>query len=226
MRSTKHHLKCVVGQQRLSFKELTTVAVQVEAFLNSRPLGSITSHDPDGFTCLTPDHFLVGRPLETYPETEIGINISLCKRWNLCQAITQQFRKCWAAEYLQQLQNSSKWHREQPNLTAGDIVLMMDGNKFHSQWTMGKVVKIYPGKDNLIRAVDVQTETVIMPPSSTNKTLSATKMKTKTSIFRRPISKLALLLPVGTDQTLTRLPEENDQTLTRGPDRYHERELS
>ena len=220
VKSTKHHLKRVVGQQRLSFEELTTVAAQVEAFLNSRPLGSITSHDPDGITPLTPGHFLVGRPLESYPETEVGVAVPLCKRWNLCQAITQQFWKRWAAEYLQQLQKSSKWHKQTPNLKPGDLVLMTDGNKFHTQWTMGKVVNTYPGKDQLIRAVDVQTETVISPPSTTNKTVLAKQLKTKKAIYRRPISKLALLLPVTGDQTLTRTLEETDQTLIRGPDKH------
>ena len=220
VKSTKHHLKRVVGQQRLSFEELTTVAAQVEAFLNSRPLGSITSHDPDGITPLTPGHFLVGRPLESYPETEVGVAVPLCKRWNLCQAITQQFWKRWAAEYLQQLQKSSKWHKQTPNLKPGDLVLMTDGNKFRTQWTMGKVVNTYPGKDQLIRAVDVQTETVISPPSTTNKTILAKQLKTKKAIYRRPISKLALLLPVTGDQTLTRTLEETDQTLIRGPDKH------
>ena len=208
VRSTKYHLKRIVGQQRLDFEELSTVAAQVESFLNARPLGTITSHDSEGLMCLTPGHFLMGRSSESYPETEIGVSIPLCKRWNLCQAIIQQFWKRWAAEYLQQLQASSKWHRTQPNLQPGDLVTMTDGNKFHSHWTMAKVIKTYPGQDSLVRAVDVQVETLIQSSATTTITpLSAAKLKTRTSIFRRPISKLALLLPVESDLILTRGPD-------------------
>ena len=177
----------------------------MEACLNSRPLGGLTSHSPDGISPLTPGHFLVGRPLQAYPETTITQDPSLFKKWNLCQALTQHFWKRWSAEYLQQMQKAGKWHKTRTNLQTGDLVLMTDGNIFATQWTMGKVVATYQGKDGLVRAVDVQTETIIQsPPSTSNKTFASKQLKTKTSIFRRPISKLALLLSTGTAPALTR----------------------
>ena len=99
---------------------------------------------------LTPGHFLIGRALQAYPETIIAADLPLCKRWNLCQVIVQHFWKHWAGEYLQQLQKAGKWHKENPNLLVGDLVLMTDGNVFHTQWTMAKVVATYKGKDNLV----------------------------------------------------------------------------
>ena len=208
VKSAKHHLKRVVGQQRLNFEEFTTISSQVEACLNSRPLGALTSHSPDGVAPLTPGHFLIGRALQAYPETTMTDDPSLYKRWNLCQAIIQHFWRRWSGEYLQQLQKSGKWHKENPNLQVGDLVLMTDGNVFHTQWTVAKVVATYKGKDNLIRAVDVLTETVSRPQSSSNKTLLASQLRTKTSIYRRPISKLALLLSAGTTPTVTRLSDQ------------------
>ena len=205
VKSAKHHLKHVVGQQRLSYEEFATITAQVEACLNSRPLGALTSHSPDGVASLTPGHFLISRALQSYPETTITDDPSLFKRWTLCQAIPHQFWKCCSGEYLQQLQNSGKWHKTNPNLQAGDLVLMTDGNVFTTQWVMGKVVATYKGKDNLVRAVDVQTETVSKPPPSTsNKTSFVNQLKTKTSIFRRPITKLALLLSAETTPASTR----------------------
>ena len=201
---TKHHLKRVVGQQKLSYEEFATVTAQVEACLNSRPLGGLTSHSPDGVAPLTPGHFLVGRPLHAYPETVIKDDPSLYKRWTLCQAITQHFWRRWSGEYLQQLQRSGKWHRTNSNLQVNDLVLMTDGSVFVNQWTMGKVVATYLGKDNLVRALDVLIETLIQsPPSLSKKNSNSSQLKTKTHIYRRPISKVVLLLPRegASDQT-------------------------
>ena len=89
---------------------------------------------------------------------------------------------------------------------------------------MGKVVATYQGKDGLVRAVDVQTETVTRPQSSTfNKAATASQLKSRTSVFRRPISKLALLLPVKSDQTSSR---GTDQTEPEDQSSCDERILS
>ena len=46
-----------------TFEELTTMLVQIEACLNSRPLGSLPCGD-DGVDALTPGYFLIGCPLD------------------------------------------------------------------------------------------------------------------------------------------------------------------
>jgi hypothetical protein len=123
VKSTKFHLKRVIGSQRLDYEEFSTVATQVESCLNSRPLTSTTSHPVDGITILTPGHFLIGRALRAYPETVISSDISLHRRWVLCQAIIYQR---WSAEYLKHLQKAGKWRTQKPNLQPGDVVLVTD----------------------------------------------------------------------------------------------------
>ena len=114
VKAAKFHLKRVVGEQKLTYEEMATVSTQVEACLNSRPLRVVTSHSPDGVAPLTPGHFLICRPLKAYPESSIHVDPSLLKRWNLCQALTQQFWRRWSQEYLQELQKSTKGHRKTP----------------------------------------------------------------------------------------------------------------
>ena len=166
VKSAKYHLRRVIGLQRLDYEEFSTITSQVKACLNSRPLCATTSHSPDGITVLTPGHFLIGRPLRVYPETTITSDVSLHKRWTLCQAILHNFGGRWAGEYLQHLQTAGKWKVTKPNLQPGDLVLITDDTAFVNCWTMGKISKVYPGRYGLVRAVDVQVETAIKPPKA------------------------------------------------------------
>ena len=68
MKSFKTHLTRVIGNSKLNFEEMTTVLAQVEACLNSRPLGAFLYNDDDGIEVLTPGHFLIGRPLQALPD--------------------------------------------------------------------------------------------------------------------------------------------------------------
>lgn len=181
VKSAKHHLKRVVGDQHLTYEEMTTVTTQVEACLNSRPLGACYSHSPDGVQPLTSGHFLVGKPLMAYPETQIDVKIPLCKRWTLCQAIVQQFWKRWSREYVQQLQSSQKWNSTRPNLAVGDVVLMKDASAFQTHWGLARVVAVYPGEDGLVRAVDVLLKTAVPPDATTKRPVRPDQVKIKTS---------------------------------------------
>ena len=58
VRSFKHHLRRVLGDSKLTFEEFSTLVAQIEACLNSRPLGPL-SVDPGDVTALTPGYFLV-----------------------------------------------------------------------------------------------------------------------------------------------------------------------
>ena len=196
VKSAKHHLRRVIGLQWLDFEEFTTILTQIEACLNSRPLCATTSHSIDGIQVLTPGHILIGRSLLAYPETTITSEPSLHKRWTLCQAITHHFWRRWSAEYLQHLQKAGKWRRTRPNLQPGDVVIVTDDKAFTNHWVLGKVLKVFAGKDGLVRTVDVQTETAAQPATHfKDKQTLATNLKMRTSILRHPIAKLALILP-------------------------------
>ncbi|XP_025264299.1 uncharacterized protein LOC112637854 [Camponotus floridanus] len=70
VKSTKHHLRRVIGEATLTYEEMATLLTQMEACLNSRPLQPLTD-DPDDLAALTPGHFIIGAPLVAVPEPSL-----------------------------------------------------------------------------------------------------------------------------------------------------------
>ncbi|XP_025156074.1 uncharacterized protein LOC112588926 [Harpegnathos saltator] len=104
VRSVKHHLRRVIGEQALTYEEFATLLARIEACLNSRPLCPLTD-DPQDLEALTPGHFLIGRPLLCPPERSLGdVQVARMSRWQLLQHMTEHLWERWSREYLAQLQ--------------------------------------------------------------------------------------------------------------------------
>lgn len=157
IKSTKYHLKRVIGSQVLTFEELYTVLTKVEAMLNSRPLVALSS-DPNEVDALTAGHFLIGRPLVSVPEPTINENVPLRTRWQLLQRLSQSFWRTWSRDYLHTLQQRNKWFKTENNQPKlNDLVTVIEPNLPAYTWKTGRVVKLHPGKDNHIRVITVKT---------------------------------------------------------------------
>ena len=199
VKSAKHHLRRTVGSTKLNFEEMTTVACGIEACLNSRPYLAQDSHDAEGEMPLTPGHFMIGRPLLAYPEEPEDPDMTLSNRWKLCKSLVQSFWDTWSSAYLRSLQKINKWHKPLPNIKVGDLVMVLEESSLQTHWKMGKVLETFPGKDGLVRTAEVEVKTTFFPDYHTKatKNLDPKDLTTRTSIFRRPVVKLAPLLAVS-----------------------------
>ena len=179
VKGVKTHLKRIVSPIKLTFEEFSTVLTQVEACLNSRPLTPINSPDDDGVTVLTPGHFLIGKPLVALPDPRLSYrSLSLLKRWHLCQQLVRHFWERWQNEYLQTLNKYNKWRFPSRNAAVGDVVLLQETGNTPTKWPIARVIAVHPGSDELVRVVTV---------------------KTPQGVYKRPVSKVAVLLPNETD---------------------------
>ena len=88
------------------------------------------------------------------------------------QYLANQFWRRWITEFIPTLQERRKWHTIEQNLTEEDIVLLVDENSARCNWPRGKVIETFPSDDDLVRNV---------------------KVRTKDSVFEKPIHKLVLL---------------------------------
>ena len=105
VKSTKYHIRRVIGTQILSFEKMNTLASRIEAILNSRPLTALSS-DPNDLQSLLPGDFLVGQPLVAIPEPNItSIATNRLTRYQLVRQMYQAFWKRWSNEYLSSLQS-------------------------------------------------------------------------------------------------------------------------
>ncbi|XP_050307738.1 uncharacterized protein LOC126744393 [Anthonomus grandis grandis] len=157
VKSVKAHLARVIGQQVLSFEEMSTVLAQCEAILNSRPLCEMSSN-PNDLECLTPGHFLTMEALTAPPdEALIDIPFHRLKRWQLIQQLHQSFWKRWSLEYLNRLQQRNKWTLPDRCPKVGSLVVIKDNNQPPLNWLIGRLERIYSSPDNVPRVVQIRT---------------------------------------------------------------------
>ena len=81
VKSAKHHLRRIIGDQVLTFSELAELC-RIEACLNSRPLTAL-SGDPSDLAFLSQSHFLIQRSSFLVPEEDVNeVNIPPGKCWH------------------------------------------------------------------------------------------------------------------------------------------------
>ena len=156
VKSLKSHLRKVLGEAKLNFEELSTVLIQVEACLNSRPLTPLPEAS-DALEVLTPGHFLIGRPLTSLPENSELQVLKPLRRWQLCQSLTRHLWARWSHEYLNILSRFSKWHTETRDYQVGDIVCLREEPMAPTRWPLARIIKVHPGQDGKVRVVTVRT---------------------------------------------------------------------
>ncbi|CAH2088739.1 unnamed protein product [Euphydryas editha] len=128
IKSTKYHIKRVIGDSTLTYEEMATLLVQIESCLNSRPL-TMLNNDPEEASPLTPSHVLIGEPLVTVPEINYTeYKMGSLKRWQYNQAMLQNFWRRWSNEYLTHLVQRYKWAHKVPEPKIGDLVLVKEND--------------------------------------------------------------------------------------------------
>jgi len=177
VKSVKYHLHRVIGEALLTYEEMTTLLIQIEAVLNSRPLTPL-SEDADDLTVLTPGHFLIGCAPTVLPEPMLDdMRTSHLSRWQLLRQMLESFWGRWTKECLQRYHAVSKWQLPTPNIKKGAMVLVIDERFPPAKWPLGRIIDIHPGEDGQVRVVTVRTQLTTL---------------------KRPIVKLCLL-PINED---------------------------
>ena len=173
IRSVRKILNSVANEQTLTDEGLHTLFCEVEAIVNGRPLTTV-SEDPHDIEPLTPNHLLLMKVKPTLPPAISDSKDQYARRrWKQIQFLADLFWRRWVREYLPQLQERQKWNNPVPNVVENDIVLIVDNSQPRGSWPMGKVEQTMPDSQGQVRVV---------------------KVRTKSGMFVRPVSKLITLL--------------------------------
>ncbi|XP_071042700.1 uncharacterized protein [Parasteatoda tepidariorum] len=151
VKSFKFYLKGATGNLKLTFEEFLTITTQVEGILNSRPLTPL-SDDIDDLDVLTPGHFLVGRSITAIAEPSLLDKLETrLSRWQRLTKIVQYIWSKWSRDYLNNLQQRTKWKVEKTNINLNAMVLIKEDNIPVNQWSLGRILKLFLGTDGKVR---------------------------------------------------------------------------
>lgn len=165
MKATKKAIYAILNCADITDEELLSAVVGAEGLMNSRPL-TYQSTNPSDLTPLTPNHFLHRQLRRKFaPETVDEVAFNPRKRWRRVQELVRHFWHRWLREWISSLSGRKKWRSDQADLKVGDVVIVMSTDTPRGKWPLGRIVKLFPGKDNKVRVVDVQVgRTVLRKP--------------------------------------------------------------
>ena len=162
VKMTKRCLKKMIGRARLTYEELNTVVIEVEAVINSRPLSYVTCDDFE--QPLTPAHLLTGAVfIQSLPDTvryqdaEDDFEVTpdqLTKKLKYLNRIIDNFWKRWRTEYLSEVRDSHRYGAKTSDVVSvnvGDVVLVHDDGKPRGHWKLAFIQKLIIGKDGRTR---------------------------------------------------------------------------
>ena len=152
----KRLLRRTLKKSCLDSEEMTTVLVDCESIINSRPITFLADNDNE-IAPLTPSHFL--------KETkEIGVldldkieNCDWNKRYAYRVKLMECFRERFRNEYLGALVQHKNNVNEPSKISIGDLVFIGYDNLKRVEWPLAKVKDLIMGRDGNVRVARLVT---------------------------------------------------------------------
>ena len=156
--SCKKAMFVILANQRLAFPVLATTMCLVEQTLKARPLTPV-SDDPEHLEALTPNHFLLGRPVLAEHLMPDAVRYVDCRKmYKVAQEYNQVNWNRWSKENLRELNVRSKCATDDERvLKVGDLVWLIDESVRRHENKLARVIEVFPGADATIQSPSIQT---------------------------------------------------------------------
>lgn len=179
----------------LTWSELQTLLYQAANLTNKRPIDARAQEQEDSIEYLTPNTLLLGRTRQGGDTSGIDLSTHPWRRLRAIQIGVDMFWKRWSELAGPNLFIRPKWHQKQRNVAVGDIVWIADPNALRGQFRLGRIQRVHPDKEGLVRDADVKTCTGL-PASLTIGHLKRSPEQRTTVTLRRDVRRLVVLIPV------------------------------
>ncbi|UYV69201.1 hypothetical protein LAZ67_6002812 [Cordylochernes scorpioides] len=155
IRSMKNLLKKTLGKATLRKEQLVKMLEEVQSIMNGRPLTYISEEMEDPQP-LTPAMFLRHKGNIKFPEGDLTEKDRLQFSYAWRKSLERELKNRFRSEYLSNLINKNKG-RNSHNLRIGDIVVIGSDLRKRTEWPLGRIIELYPGKDGIVRVAKLKT---------------------------------------------------------------------
>ena len=110
-------------------------------------------------SALTPEHFLIGSPINLIPDLNFKKTNRLgnLKDFQQMQTTRNQFGKNGIGNTLPLCKLETKWLNDSNNFNIGVLVLVAEDSCRVLDWPLARIIKLFKGNDTRTRVVEVKT---------------------------------------------------------------------
>ena len=165
VRITKVCLSTAIARKIFTYEEFVTLVKEAETIVNSRPITYQSADTAD--ISLSPSQLAWGRYLtfmplllqsDSYSEVNLEAKAARQQYEILLQAL-DRFKRRWSTEYLSAPREKHNNHcAEQPthHISPGNLVMARRDDKHRIEWPLGKITRIFPDADGVVRTEEVE----------------------------------------------------------------------
>ena len=172
VKTVKRSLRKILFRASVTYEELTTVIIEIEGIINSRPLTHV--YDDSVEEVLTPAHLILGRRLlskfdESFDDGNDVNNVVLTKRRKYLRSLSEQFWNRFRVEYLLELRGQHRQGRDPKKTPEIGEIVIIHGKTKRNNWKLGKIISLISGRDGrhrgaVVKTFDGRTERFIRRP--------------------------------------------------------------
>ena len=151
VQTVKRPLRKLLAGHLMTFSQLEVILIEIEAMVNCRPLAELAQ---TGTKVLTPSELHIGRPLSILPLPKKAPTLNYTAHWKRRKLLMQKFWSIWQHEYLNSFRIRKRWTNPRELDLLHKLVITNDKASFN-EWKIGRIIRILPSKDNLVRNVEV-----------------------------------------------------------------------
>ena len=156
---TKNALSKAIGRALLTFQELEEILLDIECFMNNRPLAYLDEEFEQ--SAITPNILIPGEPTTHLEESDNSLETvnDVSRRIRYLKRCRNQLKKRWANDYIKALMErcQPKHEKDPAVLDNGGVIFYKDYLKDNQKWKLGKIIKQIKGKDSVVRGYKIKT---------------------------------------------------------------------